>query len=396
MAANTHLEHLEDDILNNGTAGGKNAIAFLRELGQMLTEPNSTIRITTKWDGAPAIVCGQHPSTGNFFVGTKSVFNKGAPKICFSNSDIDEWYNGELAHKLKTCLKLLPQLGIKGVLQGDLLYTNDLGSKTINGEKCVSFTPNTITYAVPDKSPLAMKIKASQMGIVFHTTYSGGPAVRDMSASFGANVSKMQGNKNVTVFSSDFSDATGSSLFSSNEKARYLAAVNKTEGSLKQASKFLDILNGKQDGRFLFSALFKQYFNSFIRGGKKIQNVQVVAMGFTKFYTDLLDKEIATKKQEGTKKKYKLIKTEGLKFLKVNYRAIYMTVASYMNLIAAKNMVIRQLEKVKGIGTYIKTDTGFKVTAPEGFVAIKSGSALKLVDRLEFSRVNFNIEKNWG
>ena len=157
----------------------------------------------------------------------------------------------------------------------------------------------------------------------------------------------------------------------------------------------MDILNGKQDGRFLFSALFKQYFNSFIRGGKKIQNVQVVAMGFTKFYTDLLDKEIATKKQEGTKKKYQQIKTEGLKFLKVNYRAIYMTVASYMNLIAAKNMVIRQLEKVKGIGTYIKTDTGFKVTAPEGFVAIKSGSALKLVDRLEFSRVNFNIEKNW-
>ena len=85
-----------------------------------------------------------------------------------------------------------------------------------------------------------------------------------------------------------------------------------------------------------------------------------------------------------------------MKFLKSNYRAIYMTVASYMNLIAAKSMVIKQLQKVKGIGTYIKTDTGFKVTAPEGFVAIKSGSALKLVDRLEFSRVNFNIEKNWG
>ena len=394
--ANTHLEHLEDDILNNGSAGGKNAVAFLRELGQMLTEPSSNIRITTKWDGAPAVVCGQHPATGNFFVGTKSVFNKTAPKICLSDSDIDEWYNGELAHKLKTCLKLLPQLGIKGVLQGDLLYTNDLGSKTINGEQCVSFTPNTITYAVPAKTPLAKKIKASKMGIVFHTTYSGGPAVRDMTASFGANVAPFQGNKNVTVFSSDFSDVTGASVMTSSEKAKYLAAVNKTEGSLKQASSFLDILGGKNDGRFLFSALFKQYFNSFIRGGKKIQNVQIVATGFTKFYTDLLDKEIASKKQETTKKKYQKIKSDGLKFLKSNYRAIYMTVASYMNLIAAKSMVIKQLQKVKGIGTYIKTDTGFKVTAPEGFVAIKSGSALKLVDRLEFSRVNFNIEKNSG
>ena len=279
--ANTHLEHLEDDILNNGSAGGKNAVAFLRELGQMLTEPSSNIRITTKWDGAPAVVCGQHPATGNFFVGTKSVFNKTAPKICLSDSDIDEWYNGELAHKLKTCLKLLPQLGIKGVLQGDLLYTNDLGSKTINGEQCVSFTPNTITYAVPAKTPLAKKIKASKMGIVFHTTYSGGPAVRDMTASFGANVAPFQGNKNVTVFSSDFSDVTGASVMTSSEKAKYLAAVNKTEGSLKQASSFLDILGGKNDGRFLFSALFKQYFNSFIRGGKKIQNVQVVAFSYT-------------------------------------------------------------------------------------------------------------------
>ena len=151
--ANTHLEHLEDDILNNGSAGGKNAVAFLRELGQMLTEPSSNIRITTKWDGAPAVVCGQHPATGNFFVGTKSVFNKTAPKICLSDSDIDEWYNGELAHKLKTCLKLLPQLGIKGVLQGDLLYTNDLGSKTINGEQCVSFTPNTICLLYTSPSP---------------------------------------------------------------------------------------------------------------------------------------------------------------------------------------------------------------------------------------------------
>ena len=73
-----------------------------------------------------------------------------------------------------------------------------------------------------------------------------------------------------------------------------------------------------------------------------------------------------------------------------------MTVASYMNLTQAKTMVIRRLEAVKDIGTYIKTDKGFRVTAPEGFVAIKSGSALKLVDRLEFSRANFTVEKNWG
>ena len=82
MAKNTHLEHLEDDILNNGSDGGKNAIAFLRELGDMLHQKTSSISVTTKWDGAPAIVCGVDPQTNLFFVGTKSVFAKTEPKIC--------------------------------------------------------------------------------------------------------------------------------------------------------------------------------------------------------------------------------------------------------------------------------------------------------------------------
>ena len=77
MAQNKHLEHLEDDILNNGSEGGKTSIAFLRSLGSMLSQGDKTksTKVTTKWDGAPAIVCGIDPRTGMFFVGNKSVFN---------------------------------------------------------------------------------------------------------------------------------------------------------------------------------------------------------------------------------------------------------------------------------------------------------------------------------
>ena len=146
----------------------------------------------------------------------------------------------------------------------------------------------------------------------------------------------------------------------------------------------------------MLAAMFKVYFNSFIRTGKPITNAQQVALGFSSFYAAALDKEISLKKQESTKKKYATIKENGLKFLKQNGRAVYMTVASYMNITAAKAVIIKQLNKVKDIGTYIKTDNGYRVTAPEGFVAIKSGSALKIVDRLEFSRANFTVEKNWG
>ena len=391
---NTHLEHLEDDILNQGSNGGRNAIKFLRELGKMLTEPQSSVRITTKWDGAPAIVCGRYPGTGAFFVGTKSVFAKSA-KICVTDEDVDMWYSGELANKLKMCLKLLPSLGINGVLQGDLLFTNDKQVRNIGGQTCVTFQPNTITYAIPAKTDLGKKVMASKLGIVFHTSYSGGPTLRDMTPSFGVDVSRMN-SKQVAVFSSDFTDATGASTFSTAEKRQYDLLVNRAEGSLRPASQFLDILGQQGEGKFMLAAMFKVYFNSFIRRGVPIRDAKTVALGFADFYNNALQKEIDSKKTEGTKNKYRKIQLEGLKFLKLNYQPIYMTVASYMNLIAAKTVVVRKLESVKDIGTYIKTADGFRVTAPEGFVAIKSGSALKLVDRLEFSRANFTVEKNWG
>lgn len=392
---NTHLEHLEDDILNQGSAGGKNAIAFLRELGKMLSEPRSSVRITTKWDGAPAVICGRDPMSGKFFVGTKGVFAQ-LPKTCFEDADVDAYYSGDLAKKLKTCLKLLPKLGINNVIQGDLLFTDDKSTKTINGKKVISFQPNTITYAVPADTPLGDKVRKAKLGIVFHTSYSGGPRLRDMTPSFGVDVSKMQNIPGLMVFSSNFKDATGASTFTPTQLAQYNLTVNRAEGSLKQASAFLDLLKDTGDGKFLLSAMFKVYFNSFIRKGVRFENARRVAAGFEKFYSDALDKEIATKKQPKTQEKYQKIKQDGIKFIRTNNRAIYMTVASYMNLIESKTLIIRQLERVQSIGTYIKTDSGYRVTAPEGFVAITSGSTLKLVDRLEFSRANFTVEKNWG
>ena len=392
---NTHLEHLEDDILNQGSRGGVNAIKFLRELGKMLSEPHSNVNVTTKWDGAPAVICGRHPTTKNFFVGTKGVFAK-MPKICLSDADVDHYYSGDLAAKLKTCLRLLPKLNIQGVLQGDLLFTNDTTTRTIGGERVISFQPNTITYAIPEKSELGQRVKKAQLGIVFHTSYSGGPNLLDMTPSFGVDVSRMQNVPGVVVFSSNFTDATGASVFTQAQKRQYDLKVNRAEGSLKQASQFLNILQQTGDGKFLLSAMFKVYFNSYIRKGIAIADTKKVAAGFASYYRAALDKEIALKKTATTQAKYRKIQQDGLKFINANERAIYMTVASYINLTDAKTMIIRKLESVKDIGTYIKTDNGFRVTAPEGFVAIKSGTALKLVDRLEFSRANFTVEKNWG
>ena len=395
MSKNTHLEHLEDDILNNGSEGGKSSIAFLRSLGKMLSQgDSSSMKVTTKWDGAPAIICGIDPTTNMFFVGNKSVFAKTSPKVCYSFDVIDNFYpTSGLNHVLKECLSYFMKLGIQGVIQGDLLFTENTKKITsVNGKKCVVFQPNTITYAIPLDTDLGKRVNASKIGIVFHTHYTGS-SLPEMAAGFGVDVSPYQGNSDIAVFSSDFVDASGSANFTTSELQKFKSSVNQAEGSLRQASKFLDAMKGTD--RFAFNTVFKQFFNTYIRGGRSIPSTNKVVSDFAMYYTTLLDKEINSKKSDKGKKKWEDVKMNGLKFIAANQRSIYMTVASYKNLTAAKLMIVRKLERVKTIGTFLKDGNGYKVTAPEGFVAIKSGQATKLVDRLEFSVANFTTDKNW-
>ena len=390
---NTHLEHLEDNILNGGSEGGREAVAFLRSLGEMLDQGGADARVTVKWDGAPAIICGVNPDNGRFFVGTKSVFNKVGPKIMYSEEDVDRIYPpGQLAEKLKASYRYLSQLSIPNVIQGDLLFTDDKYEAVIGGENCIAFQPNTIVYAVPKDSDIGEKIDQAKFGIVFHTSYSG-RSLDAMSASFGdINV---QGNTDVFVTSSDFKNASGEANMSAAEKTVYTNLVNKTEGSLKQASRFLDMMKTNDMNKFTLNIMFKTFFNRYVREGKSLVGARNTARDFALYFSNALDKEIATKKMKSTKDKYLELKNKGLKFISDNQQAIYMTVASYMNLQAAKNFMIRKLQKVNTFGTFLRTPNGYRVTAPEGFVAIRSGRALKLVDRLEFSRANFTADKNW-
>ena len=390
---NTHLEHLEDNILNGGSQGGKEAVAFLRSLGDMLEQGGADTRVTVKWDGAPAVICGTNPENGRFFVGTKSVFNKTDPKIIYSEEDVERMYApGQLAEKLKASYKYLSTLSIPEVVQGDLLFTDDKYEANIGGDTCIAFQPNTIVYAVPKDSDIGQKIDEAKFGIVFHTAYSG-RTLDTMSASFG-NI-RVQGNTNVYVTSSDFKNASGEANMTATEKTVYTNLVNKTEGSLKQASRFLDLMKVNDMNKFTLNIMFKTFFNTYVRQGRSLVGARNTARDFAQYFSNALDKEIDKKKMKATKDKYLELKNKGLKFISDNQQAIYMTVASYMNLQAAKNFMIRKLQKVNTFGTFLRTPDGYRVTAPEGFVAIRSGQALKLVDRLEFSRANFTADKNW-
>ena len=397
MAKNTHLEHLEDDIFNSGTAGVTNSINFLKSLRDMLTEGDgqSQMKVTTKWDGAPAIVCGRNPQDGRFFVGTKSVFNKTNPKVVYSEADADRLYAGSTVGSiLKECLQRLSTLPIQGVLQGDLLYQTTPSVIMLEGKRTYSFRPNTITYTVPVKSELGEKVGKSKMGIVFHTEYSG-KTMQDLTAGFGADVSKLQGKPEVAVFSSEFQNVGGAANLSKVERASVNRTILAAETNLRQGQTFIKGIQDVGKGPFTLPALFKVYFNQVVREGR-VPPAQIMSKQFCSFIDKKFTTEIAKKKTGKSKVEWMKRRNEAVKYLNTNRTSMNNALDGFKNLMDAKVMIINKLTKIKSVGTFLEEENGLRATNPEGFVAIKDGAALKLVDRLEFSRANFTAAKDWG
>ena len=389
---NTHLEHLEDEIINNGSNGAKTSINFLKSIKKMLQGGKGGSNVSVKWDGAPAIFAGTNPENGRFFVGTKSIFNA-TPKINYTVSDISRNHGGALADKLAVALKYLPSLGIKGVLQGDLLFTDDKKSAVVDGERSIVFTPNTITYAVPTTSAdMYSKIKAAKIGIIFHTSYKG-KTMKGLKASFGASVSGLKNNKNVFYDDARYKQSEDPGLTKAEEK-RFDAILRMAEGSVYKGGAFIDLIK-KDKGPLSLGVQLKTFFNTYIRAGKKITGAAALANNFEVFFRDRLQKEIKDKKTDKAKQKYEEILEAGMKILRPNRKGLYFAIASYITLQTAKSMLLSKLNNIQSIGSFMRTSTGYKATNPEGYVAINKGSAVKLVDRLVFSKANFNVAKDW-
>ena len=391
---NLHMEHLEDEVLNGGVEGTRGAINFLQGLRDMLAgNSDSSVDVTVKWDGAPAVFAGFNPENDRFFVGTKGVFAKNA-KINYTEADIDENHSGGLASKLKVALNELPKANINGVLQGDMMYTaDDLQKQTIDNIPYITFQPNTIVYAIPVKSGLAAKILSSNMGIVWHTTYKG-DTMEDMTASFGVNSGAFRDVSTVWQTDASFQDTSGSATMTKKETGDVSKILSQAGSLFRQLdSNILGMIaNDDQTGE-----LVKAYTNKMVRQGQKIGNPKRHTAGLIAFVYDKLKAEIDKVKRDATKQNKKAVMDKYVGFLRDNSGEFVKIFAMQNLLIEAKLLILRKLEQVKSIKTLMKTSTGFKVTAPEGFVAIDNlkGGAVKLVDRMEFSMQNFNASKNW-
>lgn len=389
---NTHMTHIEDKVIYGGVNGTRQAINALRELRDVLSGKHAG-DVSVKWDGAPAVFCGQDPRDGKFFVAKKGIFNKN-PKVYKTDAEIDEDTSGDLAEKLKDALKYLPELGIKGVIQGDFLFgRGDVSTKTIDGKKYVTFHPNTIVYAVPAEQ--ADTIKSAKIGVVWHTTYTGS-TFETMKASYGVDVSKLKKSKNVWS-----QDAMLRNLQTATLSTKETEEIN---AILSNCGKLFNQIAGSTlrtlEANPTLAQTIETYNNTFVRRGAIIPNSKKHTQNLIKYIQDKYQKEIDKRSTEKGKSAQIQKRDEVLSFFSPANRASLEKMFDLQkNIVLAKLKLINKLNSLKKIDTFVKTPTGYKVTGEEGYVAIDTigGDAVKLVDRMEFSYNNFSpdILKGW-
>ena len=391
---NTHMTHVEELIFMKGVEGTRQAIEFLRDVRNALTSNSkSKVNITVKWDGAPAIFAGTDPSDGKFFVAKKGIFNKN-PKVYKSESEID--VGGELGEKFKIAFRNFKDLGIKGVIQGDLMFTNDVKTENIDGKSYLTFQPNTIVYAVEKDSELGKMINKAEIGIVWHTSYTGN-SFEDMKASFGKSiVPKLKKSPKVWMDDATYRDVSGTATFTTKESQQVTKLLSSAGTKFKRIGARIinDISNNEE-----FSKLFTTFNNTYVRAGTPFPNPNKHLREFLKFMDQRLKKDLDKVKTQAAKQRVKQ-KNMKLQSFAVSRTTALTGLLSLMNdVVDAKRMIIDKLNQANRMPMFLRTVNGFKITDQEGFVAIDKlkGGAVKLVNRLEFSKANFSpdIIKGW-
>ena len=366
---NTHMEHVEEEALNRGKEGAEYALNQMMLFADMLKgRTNKKLRVSVKWDGAPAIVCGIDPESKKFFVGAKGVFAK-TPKLGFSHEDIDRHYgeSGALP-KLHLAFDYLSKLGITGVLQGDFMFDeSSRREETIDGEAMYTFKPQLITYA-------------------------------DSKANYEVDLSKLKRSSDVWFDDAFFKDVSGSVLMTKEETAQAKQDLADAMGAYKAVPNAVwEAMKSNED----FIANFKIWINTNIKQGKLAGDPGEFLNGFIDWYKQRVEGEIAKLKNQDPEKpavKNRLAKIQNnMNFINANRKGLSGIIEFMKEITNLKKLFINKLNNIESIAHFYKTADGYEAGSPEGYVAIDHvGGAVKIVDRLEFSRRNFTTPKDFG
>lgn len=380
LVEQAHIEHIEDLALE-GVEGLQVSLDYLEEFGKLLSGQESSLHVSRKMDGAPAIVAGVDPEDGRFFVATKSIFNK-TPKIYKTTDDIDAHLSGELAGKMKIALAYLPKLGIRNIIQGDMLFTkSDLRQVNINGKALLTFHPNTIVYGVNEHSALAREIATAQIGIAWHTVYSGN--ISNLQPIYNQNIIK-----NLKKTPLVFSMGTEADLQVSGIPSEYQKILHVLKQDFaKLTPKTFTILLVPA-----FKQKTKTFINSLVRNNQSTDDPKLMMRLFMAYLNQFFESEKAKRSSEIGRNTVDQNKFQVLEKINQYKDELMIIFAIHINIQKLKKILLDNLQTNSEIHTYVKNVSGYFETEHEGFVVSdKSGNnPIKLIDRLEFSRANFS------
>jgi hypothetical protein len=273
----------------------------------------------------------------------------------------------------------------------------DLGSETINGVKYTTFHPNAIVYAVPKGSDIEKEISKAEIGIVWHTVYTG-PTFETMRAEFGKSIAtKLKPTSKVWSVDANLPDLSGTATFTAKETAEVTKHLSMAGKTFKEISG--NVLKEIEQNKEL-NLMINVFNNTKVRANTRITNTDAHTKELIDWVNQRYMKEIDKMKSAKGKQKKTDKRDELLSFFdKKNQKTLKKVFDLQNSVVDAKLIIINKLNSLSNINTFVKTKSGFKVTNPEGFVAIDrmEGGAVKLVNRLEFSTNNFSkdIIKGW-
>ena len=422
----THLSHLEDLAIEKGKEGFVEFLEQVTNLVNKIKGYETNTEINAKIDGSPMILFGVDPRKNyfnKFFISLKSGLSENNPKIMHDEKEIDLFYSGEstLASKLKNLLVNLKSAydNSGNTYQADVLYSSmqDKKQTVINGENFIVFKPNTIVYAVPiDKdSEISRRVLESSVGIIVHESFK--PIAVD--SSLIPATSGIPQNQTIKLTSAG---RRVDSIVESGKKANvFIESSNygavsynvpdvtfeKIASNLLQAKSRIDLINSAFDKEYKNSpalALLKIYLNkqvdnpqssiftSAMEGGDL--KLEQFINGFIEFLKQRFEKEKVTKKTEAGKKNVQSKLNLILKFIKDNKESFKNLIEATFFMAIIKYIILSILSNLDSkIGrTFMQMPDGTLVkTKDEGYVLFVGTNHVKIVDRLDFTKMNRQV-----
>ncbi len=388
-----HLSHLEELVFFQGIKGARKTIEVFEQGIEDIGKHKTKLTTSSKIDGAPSITAGWDPVSGNFFVGTKSLFNK-EPKINFTPADIDANHGHApgLVKKLKLGLKYLPSVIKKGqIVAGDFMFdSDDLKQEKIDGIDVISFQPNTITYAVDTSSSIVNKIKKAKIGIIFHSTYTGND-IPSMQVNF--SVSDSQFNKSSDVYFRTVNMTLDTVAWSSEEYKELTADIKelKTRLNKMNSTQIDEIANNPK-----LSQTIMTYINTKVRTGTRFQKNEIGNL--IDYIANKFDKEKFKLKSVKGKERKQQQKEEFINNLRGYASTLYDLFQWSYAAEDIKNIFIKKLEEIEQpeMSYHLNADGQYVKVGSEGFVVSDSpDSAVKFVNRSIFSKNNM-LNTKWN